>query len=165
MPAFALHLLLGLPDGRLADAAAVAGWSSPATSSGVVLGGVLMADRDELVAWPLVLLWWLVAVGLGLWGSHARYVSPGAVDRRRMQWVGWGMAVGDRGRHRRRSRSCSWPTGRRQPGVVALALTGLVPISLVFGVIRPASVARVDRLLTHTVVAGGADRCSSWRST
>jgi signal transduction histidine kinase len=44
-----------------------------------------------------------------------------------------------------------WPSN---PGVVALALTGLVPISLVFGAI-PRMVARVDRLLTHTVALAG----------
>ena len=51
-----------------------------------------MADRDRLVIWPIAVLWAL-ALGFGLHASHVRYVKAGAIDRRRMQWVGWGMAV------------------------------------------------------------------------
>ena len=34
------------------------------------------------------------ALGGGLAGAHARYQTAGATDRRRMQWVGWALAVG-----------------------------------------------------------------------
>ena len=47
-----------------------------------------------------------------------------------------------------------WP---QAPGAVALAITGLVPIALIAGT-APKIVARVDRLLTHTVALAGLPR-------
>ncbi len=44
-----------------------------------------------------------------------------------------------------------WP---HDPGTVALAMTGLVPIAIIAGT-QPKMVARVDRLLTHTVALAG----------
>ena len=78
-----------------------------------------------MVSWPIAVLWAL-AIGFGLHASHVRYVKAGAVDRRRMQWVGWGIAVATEaalvaGALRVLT---DWP---HQPGAVALALTGLIP--------------------------------------
>ena len=91
LPAVAMHLLFGLADGRLATPirrrAVVTGYLAAA-----VVGAGLMADRDRVVIWPVALLWAL-ALGFGIHASHVRYVKAGAVDRRRMQWIGWGMAV------------------------------------------------------------------------
>ncbi len=91
LPAVALHLLLGLADGRLATAVrrntVIAGYTA-----GTAIGLVLLADREHVVMWPLVLSW-LTAVSVGVAAAHRRYVEAGAVDRRRMQWLGWGMAV------------------------------------------------------------------------
>ena len=86
-----MHLLFGLADGRLA---------TPIRQRAVVGGYVLctavgvagMAERDHFVIWPSALLW-IAAVGFGLYAANVRYVKAGAIDRRRMQWVGWGMAV------------------------------------------------------------------------
>jgi hypothetical protein len=47
----------------------------------------LLANRDRRS--PPVILLWLIASPAG-WPAHGRYVSAGATDRRRMQWVGWG---------------------------------------------------------------------------
>ena len=58
-----------------------------------VVGVALLADRDRVITWPVILLW-LIAFGCGLAGAHGRYVTAGATDRRRMQWVGWALAVG-----------------------------------------------------------------------
>ena len=91
LPAVAMHLLFGLADGRLATPirrrAVATGYVAAA-----VVGVALMADRDRLVIWPVAVLWAL-ALGFGIHASHVRYVKAGAVDRRRMQWIGWGMAV------------------------------------------------------------------------
>ena len=111
-----------------------------------------MADRDRVVGWPIAVLWAL-AIGFGLHASHVRYVKAGAVDRRRMQWVGWGMAVATEaaivaGALRVLT---DWP---HHAGAVALALTGLIPIALILGTL-PTMVARVDRLLTRTVEIAG----------
>ena len=151
LPAIAMHLLFGLADGRLATPirrrAVIAGY---VIATGV--GVALMADRDRVVGWPIAVLWAL-AIGFGLHASHVRYVKAGAVDRRRMQWVGWGMAVATEaaivaGALRVLT---DWP---HQAGAVALALTGLIPIALILGTL-PTMVARVDRLLTRTVEIAG----------
>ena len=151
LPAIALHLLLGLADGRLATPirrnTVLVGYVA-----GAVSGLVLLADRARLVMWPLVVLW-LGALCVGVYGAHVRYVKAGAEDRRRLQWVGWGMAVAAEAAvvvvalrlllH--------WPD---DVGVVVLALTGFIPIGLACGTL-PRMVARVDRLLTHTVAFAG----------
>jgi signal transduction histidine kinase len=117
-----------------------------------VVGGALLADRDELITWPLVALW-LGALAVGVWLSHSRYETAGAVDRRRMQWFGWGFAVATEaalvvGALRMLT---GWPD---EVLAVALALTGLLPFALIAGA-SPKLVARVDRLLTHTVAVAG----------
>jgi signal transduction histidine kinase len=151
LAAVSLHLLVGLPDGRCDTPtrrrAVVAGY----VAAGAV-GGALLADRDELVVWPLVVLW-LGALATGLWLSHSRYQTATAFDRRRMQWFGWGVAVATEaaivvGALRLLS---GWPDNVL---TVALALTGLLPFALIAGA-SPKLVARVDRLLTHTVAIAG----------
>ncbi len=151
LPAIAMHLLFGLADGRLATSVrrrAVAAGYVVALAVGVGT----MADREQVTVWPLVVLW-AAALGFGMYASHVRYVKAGAIDRRRMQWVGWGMAVA--------TESAlvvvalrlltDWP---QQPGAVALGLTGLIPLALALGAL-PGMVTRVDRLLTHTVEMAG----------
>jgi signal transduction histidine kinase len=151
LPAVALHLLLGLADGRLATTirrnTVLAGYAT-----GAVIGIALLADREHVVAWPLV-LFWLVALSIGVYAAHVRYVAAGAEDRRRMQWIGWGVAVAaEAGVVVVALRLLlDWPT---EAGAVALALTGFVPIGLACGTL-PRMVARVDRLLTHTVAIAG----------
>jgi signal transduction histidine kinase len=151
LPAVALHLLLGLADGRLATPirrnTVLAGYAI-----GTATGLALLANRETVVAWPLV-LFWLAALGIGLYAAHARYVKAGAEDRRRMQWIGWGMAVAaEAGVVVIALRLLSdWP---HDAGAAALALTGFVPIGLGMGTL-PRMVARVDRLLTHTVAVAG----------
>jgi signal transduction histidine kinase len=151
LPAVALHLLLGLADGRLATPirrnTVLAGYAS-----GAAIGLGLLANREHLLVWPLA-VFWLAALAIGLYAAHARYVKAGAEDRRRMQWVGWGMAVAaEAGVVVVALRLLSdWPD---DAGAVALALTGFVPIGLGCGTL-PRMVARVDRLLTHTVALAG----------
>jgi signal transduction histidine kinase len=150
LPAVALHLLLSLPDGRLVTM----GRRRTAVTAYVVAlasGMAMMAD-GAVPAWPLGLLWF-GAVVVGLPASHHRYVAASAVDRRRMQWFGWGLAVATEGALVVIALRllANWP---HQPATVALALTGLVPIALVFGTL-PRMAARIDRLLTHTVALAG----------
>jgi signal transduction histidine kinase len=151
LPAIALHLLLGLASGRLGTrarrATALAGYAV-----GTTVGVALIAERDRIVIWPLALCW-LAALGVGLYAAHARYVTAGAEDRRRMQWVGWGMAVAAQAAVLVVALRLltGWPD---DAGAVALALTGFVPIGLVLGTL-PRMAARVDRLLTQTVAIAG----------
>jgi signal transduction histidine kinase len=151
LPAVAMHLLFGLADGRLATPI-----RRRAVIGGYVLSGAIgvaaMAERDRLVTWPDALLW-IAALGFGLYAANVRYVKAGAIDRRRMQWVGWGMAVAtEAGIVVVALRLLTdWPD---HAAAVALAITGLVPLALVLGTL-PTMVARVDRLLTHTVALAG----------
>jgi signal transduction histidine kinase len=151
LPAIAMHLLFGLADGRLATTvrrrAVITGYVVA-----TVVGVALMAERDRLVFWPVAGLWAL-ALGFGLHASHVRYVKAGAVDRRRMQWVGWGMAVAAEGAIVTVALRVltDWPAN---VGAVALALTALIPLALALGTL-PTMVARVDRLLTRTVEIAG----------
>ena len=151
LPAIALHLMLGLADGRLA---------TPIRRNTVIVGYVaataiglaLLADREQVVTWPLV-LFWLVSIAIGLYAAHVRYVKAGAEDRRRLQWIGWGMAVAAEGTVVVIALRLllDWPN---EAGAVVLALTGFIPIGLACGTL-PRMVARVDRLLTHTVAIAG----------
>ena len=89
-PALVFHLLMTLPDGRLARpghrAFVLAGYVIAA-----VTGVALLADRDSIIVWPVALLW--AATFLAAPIAHANYLAAGAVDRRRMQWVGWAALV------------------------------------------------------------------------
>jgi signal transduction histidine kinase len=151
LPAIAFHVLAALPDGRL---------TSPARRRSVLVGYAVALvvgfattnDIDDPHPAALAVLWAAAIVG-GLYAGYGRYQRAGAVDRRRMQWVGWGLAVttevvlvvialrllAD------------WP---HSPGTVALASTALVPLGVIAGT-APRMVARVDRLLTHTVAIAG----------
>jgi signal transduction histidine kinase len=151
LPAVAFHLLVSLPGrGRL----------TPSRRRGVIAGYVIAAaaglamaaDRDDVAALPLLGLWVVALIG-GLYVANAAYRAAGAVDRRRMQWIGWALAV------------CAevvlvaaalnllanWPS---QVGLISLAVTGVVPLAIIAGTVGRL-VMRVDRLLTYTVSLAG----------
>ena len=151
LPAFALHMFVALPDGRLL---------SSARQRGVICGYVialgigtaLCSDLDEVMWWPIVALW-ISALGFGVYATFLRYRTAGAVERRRIQWIGWGLTVAAEAvlvviALRLLT---DWPNS---PGAVSLAMTGLIPIAIIAGTL-PKMVARVDRLLTHTVALAG----------
>ena len=140
-----------LPDGRLTSRArqrsVVAGYVV-----GLVVGGVLCTDLDTIATWPIVALW-IAALAAGIYAASLRYRVAGAVERRRMQWIGWGITVAAEGVLVMIALRLltDWP---HDPGTVALAMTGLVPIAIIAGT-QPKMVARVDILLTHTVALAG----------
>ena len=86
-PAVALHLLLGLVDGRLATPirrnTVLVGYATGAAAS-------VCSPTGSVLVWLLV-VFWLAALAIGLYAAHARHAA-GAEDRRRI-WIGWGMAV------------------------------------------------------------------------
>ena len=145
------HLLAALPDGRLTSRGAIVGVAA-AYAIGAVVGALAPHTDAGPSAWPFVALG-AALLAAGLHRSHRRYVAAGSVDRRRMQWVGWALAVDAeivlavialR-------LMADWPP---QPEVVMLAATVLLPASLVAGT-HVRMIARVDRLLTHTVTMAG----------
>jgi signal transduction histidine kinase len=151
LPAFALHLLDALPDGRLMStqrrAVVAVGYVI-----GLATGAALCLDLTEMPAWPIVILW-AAAFFAGTPAVYFRYRTAGAIDRRRIQWIGWGLTVAAEGILVMTALRLltEWP---HDPGAVALAMTGLVPIAIIAGTL-PKMVARVDRLLTHTVALAG----------
>ena len=68
LPAVALHLLLGLVDGRLATPirrnTVLLGYAT-----GAVIGVGLLANREHVLVWPLV-VFWLAALAIGLYAAH-----------------------------------------------------------------------------------------------
>ena len=74
-PALVFHLLMTLPDGRLARpghrAFVLAGYVIAA-----VTGSALLADRDSIIVWPVALLW--AATFAGGCPSPTRITSPPA---------------------------------------------------------------------------------------
>ena len=151
LPAFALHLLVALPDGRLATTGrrrgVIVGYLV-----GVLAGAALCLDLDTVSTWPVVMLW-AASFAAGVPAAYSRYRTAGAIDRRRIQWIGWGLTVAAEGILVITALRLltEWP---HDPGAVALAMTGLVPIAIIAGTL-PKMVARVDRLLTHTVALAG----------
>ena len=145
-PAVAFHLLLTLPDGH----------SARPGHRRIVLGGyvlaaatglALMADRSSVIVWPVILLW-AAALASGP-TAHSNYRAAGAVDQRRMQWIGWAAVVAAEVALVSVALSliADWPHHETE---ISLAATGLIPLSIAAGTV-PRMLARVDRLLTHTV--------------
>ena len=95
LPAFALHLFVALPDGRLATPRRRWGVAA-GYSVGLIVGGVLCLDLDTVTVWPVVALWG-AAFAAGIPAAYGRYRTAGAVDRRRIQWLGWGITVAAEG--------------------------------------------------------------------
>jgi signal transduction histidine kinase len=149
-PALVFHLVITLPDGRLARPAhrtLLLIVYMAATSIGLVL----LADRDNIILWPIVLLWTGTLTSLPV--AHAHYRSAGVIDRRRMQWIGWAAVVA--AEVAVVSAALSLVTGWPQlVGEISLAASGLVPMAIAVGTV-PRLLNRVDRLLTHTVSLAG----------
>jgi signal transduction histidine kinase len=149
-PALVFHLLMTLPDGRSARVTQrrlITGVYITAIATGLAL----LVDRDKVTVWPVVLLWALALAALPV--AHANYRAASVVDRRRMQWIGWAMVVAAEIAVVATALSLvtGWP---HHDGVVALAASGLVPLALAAATV-PRLLARVDRLLTHTVSLAG----------
>lgn len=151
LAAVMFHLLMSLPDGRLCTTSrrrvVVAGFLLALGA-----GAVASADLDEPPMAVLTIVW-AAAIAAGSAAAYGRYTTAGAVARRRMQWLGWGFTVTAEavlvvGALRLLA---DWPDS---PGAVSLALTVVVPLSLIAST-AARLVARVDRLLTHTVAIAG----------
>jgi signal transduction histidine kinase len=149
-PALIFHLLMTLPNGRIARA----GQRRAVVTAYVIAlatGLLLLLDRAEVTIWPVVLLWALTLTALPV--AHANYRAAGVVDRRRMQWIGWAMVVAAEVAVVSAALSVvtDWP---HHDAEIALAASGLLPLALAAGTV-PRLLARVDRLLTHTVSLAG----------
>jgi signal transduction histidine kinase len=151
LPAVAFHLIVGLPDGRLASrprrVAVGIGYTA-----GASLGVILWAQRPALPLWPVVAAG-VLAVAAGVGPSHRRFLTTRGIVRQRMEWIGLAVVVvAEVALVVTALRVLAgWP--RHIPEVVG-AVSVLVPVALAAGA-SPRLVGRVDRLLAHTVSLAG----------
>lgn len=145
------HLLLSLPHGRLLTRSRrVTAGGALAMGAGVGLTMSRGSDQSPRWAWCLLLGVLLVA---GVAMANLRYREAADADRRRMQWIGWSLAVAAEVVLVMLALEliADWPA---RPLLIATAVSALVPLSLVAGTDRRL-LARVDRLLAHTVALTG----------
>ena len=151
LPAVALHLIVGLPDGRLGSrplrVMVAAGYAG-----GVGLGLWLWSQRPALPLWPAAVAG-VLAVAAGIAPSHRRFLASRGTARQRMEWVGLAVVVVAEAALVATALRvlAGWP--RHLPEVVG-AVSVLVPVALAAGA-SPRLVGRVDRLLAHTVSLAG----------
>jgi len=149
LPAAAMQLLMTLPDGSCALGRAVvrAGYLV-----GAAIGLVAWTQRPNLPLWPVVVEG-VVAAGIGLACSNRRYRRSVGLERQRMQWFGWAVAVGTEVALVAVAVRLftGWPEGG---GTVAVAASLPVPVALALGSSKRL-IGRIDVLLAHTVSLAG----------
>ncbi len=151
LPAVALHLALGLPDGRLGSRARR---TAAAVGDLAALGvAVTVFAARPAVPWagPVILVVGCGAAAAVGYVVRCRHATP--VDRARLQWAGWGVLVGASlgAGAAIVNLLVTWP---RPIGAIAVGATAVVPIALAAAVAtdRP---LRVDRLLVLTIALLG----------
>jgi len=151
LPAFAMHVFFGLPDGAIAKRSrritVLIGYAL-----GLGVGVYEWTQRPQQLFWPVATLAAL-AFFAGAIVSTSRYNKSRGLERQRMQWFGWGFTVavtlGTFGAATRLL--VHWPTNAIEAAAVA---TLPIPLALAFGG-TTRFVGRVDRLLAHTVSIAG----------
>ncbi len=149
LPVAVMHLLLGLPDGscRLSRAAIIGGYVV-----GAAVGVGIWSRRPDLPLWP-VAIEAVVFGAIGLVGSQRRYVRSRGVERQRMQWFGWAMAVGAEMLVVALALRVLWGWPTRTWLVVMVSSLPLA-VALAMGSSRRLA-GRIDRILAHTVSLAG----------
>src|SRR5438270_849669 len=149
LPIAAMHVILGVPDGfcRVARWAMYVGYPT-----GVVVGILLWTARPGIPLWPVILESVIAAV-VGVTGSNHRYRRSSGVERQRMQWFGWAVAVGTEVVLIVLALRvlAGWPP---HVGVVCAAATLPIPLALIVGSSNRL-IGRIDRLLAQTVSIAG----------
>lgn len=149
LPMAIMHLLLGLPDGKCRLSAAM-------IAGGYVIGagvGVAMwADRPSLPLWPLGIEL-VVAVSIGIIGSQRRYARSVGLERQRMQWFGWAVAVALEILLVALALRLLWGWPTRAPLVVAVSSLSIA-VALTMGSLQRFA-TRIDRILSRTVSVAG----------
>jgi signal transduction histidine kinase len=95
----------------------------------------------------------VVALPIGLVGSHRRYARSVGLERQRMQWFGWALAVGLELLILSLALRLLWGWPTRAPLVVAVSSLSVAVAFLMGSLHRVA--ARIDRILSHTVSIAG----------
>lgn len=150
MPAAALHLFVTLPDGHFSGHAhrrMVFG----AYGASAIIAVALLTERDRVIRWPILLLWFMTLAAFP--AAHSSYRSASVLAQRRLQWTGWAAVVGGEVAvvASALSLALGWP---HHATSVALVASVLLPISIAAGTV-PRLLSRIDRLLTYTVSLTG----------
>jgi signal transduction histidine kinase len=151
VPALLAVLAVATPDGRITSRL-----SGAVVGIAVVVGGVaavvLSSAAADARTVPLVVES-VVLAGVGVIGYLGRCRSAAALERARLQWLGWAVvvaatiALGSLGL----AAIVGFP---RRPDLVAVGASVLVPFALVAGTFD-ATVRRIERLLVRTIVVAG----------
>ncbi|MEP6625807.1 MAG: histidine kinase [Acidimicrobiia bacterium] len=152
IPPLGLHLVLGLPDGRL-ESRIRRSWALTVDTAGAALAVWLFVDRPRLHPVGIATLT-AAAVAVGLVGYVSRCQRARTqAARARLQWPAWGAltATGIALGALLLNALVGWPPELR---AVAVTATVLLPVSLALGS-HPALIVRIDRLLVHTITFGG----------
>jgi signal transduction histidine kinase len=149
LPMAAMHLLLGLPDGscRLSRLAVAAGYVG-----GALVGLAMWLVRPRLPLWP-VGVELVVALPIGLIGSQRRYARSIGLERQRMQWFGWAVAVSMELLILSLALRLLWGWPTRAPLVVAVSSLSVAVAFMMASLHKVAT--RIDRILSHTVSIAG----------
>ena len=150
VPLAATVFLVALPRGGLDKRSLTV--ARLAAVGAAVAAGATVAASETGDRW-IIGTWVATALAVGLPSANGHYRAASAVDRRRMQWVGWGAAVTAEIGLLLLALDLfiEWPDRAR---LVAAAATILVPLALAASA-SSKMVTRVDRLLTHTVSLAG----------
>jgi len=151
VPATGLHILAGLPAGRLETGGrrvAVA----LAYAAGAVLGVALWTQRPDAALWPVAVEAGVLAV-LGYPFAYTRYRRATEAERRRLMWLGWAVTVGGAVAVVAGALHVlvSWPPN---PAQIAAAATAPVPLAFVLGTSARLS-SGIDRVLSRTIALAG----------
>ena len=150
-PYTACLFVLALPDGFNRRTRSTRALLIAATIAAVPFAVVIARDGGVPVL-PIALESILLSA-IAVSGFTLRCRAAGAVDRARMQWVGWGVVVAGAISlivllmHQ----LIAWPQG---VGVPVIAGTTFVPASVMLGAVDRFAL-RVDRILVRTIEAGG----------
>ncbi len=152
LPALGLHLVLGLPDGRLLDrrrrTLCLIGWVAGA---GLAVWAVVVRP-DVPIGGVVATTAYGLAAGVSCYVGRCQRANTQAA-RARLQWPAWGVLTAV-------AIACGaivldalvgWP---REILAVSVGATTLIPVSLALGANR-ALVVRIDRLLVGTITAVG----------
>jgi signal transduction histidine kinase len=150
-PALAGALVVLAPDGRVASKVSgvlLACCAFAGVVAVAVIPGVASSDRGAVVVIES-----LVVAGLAAIGFLARCRGASAIERARLQWLGWGVLVA--ATISLGAAGLDAITGfPHRPDLVAAGATVLVPFVLVAGTFEAAT-RRVERLLVRTIVVAG----------
>jgi signal transduction histidine kinase len=149
LPVAVMHLLLGLPDGRCRTSRVVIVTGYVAAA---VVGVAVWTRRPSLPLWPFAVET-AVFVTIGLVGSERRYSRSRGIERQRMQWFGWAVAVGGETLVVALALRLLWGWPTRAWLVVMVATLPLA-VALAMGSSRRLA-GRIDRILAHTVSLAG----------